>query len=511
MITNNIASLLSQTAQAFPDKTFLIAGEERLTFAEVDKQATKVACAMAQLGIKPGHVVALLLPNVPLFPICYYAALKLGAVVMPLHARSTGPEIGFALQDARAAVLLSTRPVHEAAIQGWAEAGLDCQLILAGLGAETSLPPQAHRLETLLDTVSEADITNLSIQPIEEEMDAVILFTSGTTNRPKGVRLSHRNLRAITPQYAQLCGLSPDAVLLLFMPATVIVGQILLNTATLLGASLSLMPVFDPGQFFNAITQQRVTFFPMVPMVAQLMLNSPFAQSVDLTSLRSVMIGATSVHPELVARFTKRFEIPIVIPYGLTECSMISLVQPDLNSPEGSVGKPIPDTLLSIVDDEGKPVAPGEQGEILVRSPHVMKGYLNRPAETAAAFVDGWLRTGDLGYVDHEGFLFIVERISDLIKTAGNRVFPAEVERVLEMHPAVAQAAVIGRPHSQVGEIVQACVVLKPGMSATTQEIKNHCRLHLASFKRPRQIVFMEQLPRNATGKVLRRMLRHAS
>ena len=510
MPTNNSASLLNQAAQAFPNKIFLMADDIRMTFGEVDREARKAAHVLRVLGIQPGDVVALLLPNSPLFPVYYYAALQIGAVVMPLHARSADTEVGFALRDANAAALISAAPLHDTAIQGWEAAGSHCRLLLVGLDAQTPLPPQVRRLEALLETISEADAASMDLYPVEADADAVILFTSGTTDRPKGVRLSHGNLQFLVPQHAHLCGIGHDDVLLLFMPATVIIGQILLNAAAFLGASLSLMPSFDPKRLFQAIERHRVTYFPMAPMVAQMMLNSPFAQSADLTSLRAVMIGATSASPELVARFAERFNVPVIIPYGLTECSMITLAQPAIDSPVGSVGKPIPGTLLRIVDDAGLPVAPGEPGEIQVRSPHVMAGYLNRPDETAAAFVDGWLRTGDLGYQDEQGFLFIFGRLSDLIKTAGNRVSPTEVERVLEMHPAVAQAAVVGQPHNQVGEIVQAFVVLNPGAQATAKEIRDHCRQHLASFKRPRQIVFCEQLPRNATGKVLRRMLRHA-
>lgn len=508
MTTNNIASLLSQAAQSFPDKVFLLTGDERMTFGETERQASKLACALVELGIRPGDVVALLLPNIPLFAVCYYAALKLGAVVMPLHARSAGLEVSFALREAGASALISAQPLYEIALQGWETAGGQCRLLLAGLAAETSLPSQVHRLEALLETVSEADAASVDLYPVEADEDAVILFTSGTTDRPKGVRLNHANLQFIVPQHAHLCGLGHDDVLLLFMPATVIVGQILLNVAAAQGASLSLMPGFDPRLLFQAIERHHVTYFPMVPMVAQMMLTSPLAQSTDLSSLRAVMIGATSVHPELVTHFTEQFGIPILVPYGQTECFIISLALPGMNNPVGSVGKPIPDTLLRIVDDEDNPVAPGQSGEILVRSPHVMQGYLNRPAETAAAFVDGWLYTGDLGYLDEAGFLFIVERISDLIKTAGNRVYPAEVERVLELHPAVAQAAVVGKPHRHAGEIVQAFIVLKPDAAVTDKELREHCRQHLASFKRPRQIMFVEQLPRNPTGKVLRRMLR---
>lgn len=518
MSSSNIASFLSQTAQVVPDKVFLMVGEQQLTFAEVERQACRVACVLDRLGVQPGDVAALLLPNSPLFPICYYAALKLGAAVMPLHARSAGPEIGFALRDAGATVLISAGPLSAAALQGWNEVSEHCRLVLAGVAAESSpgdvapamspLPPQVQRLEPLLEALTEADAAAIGIYPVAPEADAILLFTSGTTDRPKGVRLSHGTLSFSVPQFARLCGLSHEDVLLLFMPATVIPGQLMLNTAALLGAALSLMPVFDPQQLFQTIERHRVTFFPMVPMVAQMMLGSPAAQAVNLSSLRGVMIGATAVPPELVARFTERFNVPVIVPYGLTECSTVALALPGTQFPIGSVGKPIPETQLRIVDDAGSDLPPGQPGEILVRSPNVMQGYLNRPQETAAAFVDGWLRTGDFGYLDEQGFLFIIERISDLIKTAGNRVSPAEVERVLELHPAVAQAAVVGQPHSQLGELIQAFVVLKPGAQVTDQELRAHCRQHLTSFKQPRKIVFVEQLPRNPTGKVLRRMLR---
>ncbi len=508
-MTFQLSRLLEQAAQRNPDKTFIIAEEQRLTFAQVNQQADRFAQVLSGLGVKPGDIVALLLPNIPLFPICYYGALKLGAVVLLLSARSAGPEVGFALRDTGVSVLVSVGSLQGAAVQGWSAAGSTARLLLAGLREEDPCPPTAYRLEELLAATRD-DWTAPAVE-VSAESDAVILFTSGTTAQPKGVRLSHGNFEAITPQFAELCGLTADDVLLSILPVTVIIGQILVNLAAYLGATLCLMNGFDPRQLLSVIRRDRVAFFPAVPLIANMLLASPAAAQSDLASLRSIMIGATHVPPELVERFSQRFNVPVVIPYGLTECSVIAMALPGMQSPAGSVGQPIPGTTVRIVDEHGRMVAPNEPGEILVRSPHVMPGYFNRPAETAAAFSEGWLRTGDLGYMDDEGFLFIADRINDLIKTAGYRVFPAEVERVLEMHPAVAQAAVVGQPHTLVGEVVQANIVLKPGTLATVQELKDHCRRHLASFKRPRQIVFVEQLPRNATGKVLRRMLRHAA
>jgi long-chain acyl-CoA synthetase len=336
----------------------------------------------------------------------------------------------------------------------------------------------------------------------------VILFTSGTTGLPKGVLLSHAACLAAAETFSSVCELDDTAVLLMFMPASYVIGQVMLHVTCLLGATLSLLRRFTPQDFCQTVERDRVSFFIGVPTAGEYLLAYPDSSLYDLSSLRKAVFGGAPVQPEFAARIKTFLGVDFYVGYGLTEATPLSFITPDQPLLPHSIGKPARGTVIRIVDEAGLDAPVNTPGEILVTSPCLCDGYLDLPEQTARRFQDGWFRTGDLGQRSEEGIFFLFERMDDAIKTSGYFVYPAEIERVLMSHPAVAEAAVVGAPHRQLGELVQAFVVLRPDASVTARQLSGYCRQRLSNEKRPRRIVFCSNLPKNSSGKILRRVLR---
>jgi long-chain acyl-CoA synthetase len=298
--------------------------------------------------------------------------------------------------------------------------------------------------------------------------------------------------------------------MLMAAPAAHIFGQAILNVACAARAALHLLPRFDVSGFVNSLDAERVTFFAGVPALAQHLLRSPLMAGRDLGAVRLVMLGGSPLDPELLRTFRERFGVQVVTGFGMTEAVPVTFLTQEMmdRAPAGSVGRPVWGTRVRIVDAAGQPVPAGEPGEIMVRGPQVFQGYHNRPDDTAAVWRDGWYRTGDVGTLDADGHLFILDRLKDMIKRSGYSVYPAEIERVLHSHEAVQDAAVIGVPDPVVGEEVKAFVALRPGLATSTEDLIRHCRAELASYKVPRLIEFRDALPRNPAGKIVRSALR---
>ena len=503
----NIAMLLDAAAHTNPRGRFLTGGPEALDFERTDACARQFANVLASLGVTAGDRVALLLPNTPAFVICYYGTLKLGAIPVPLHAGSPGPEVGFYLSDSGATVLVAAGSCAQAAADGFA-ASASCQHLIVDLPASDTLAPPALRLTDLMSMAGEEAET----APAGPNDVAVILYTSGTTGRPKGARLTHFNMFFLAQLLTRdLWRLTRDDVIVMTAPAAHIFGQAILNVACAAGAQLHLLPRFEVSGFLQAIDQEHVTFFAGVPLLAQHLLHTPLLRDRNLGSVRLVMLGGAAVDPELIRMFRSRFGVQVITGFGMTEAVPLTFLTADAieRAPSGSVGRAVWGTRVRIVDEAGQPVPAGEPGEIVARGPQVFEGYHNRPDDTAAVWRDGWFRTGDVGRLDEEGYLFIVDRLKDMIKRSGYAVYPAEIERVLHTHDAVAEAAVVGIPDRVVGEEVKAFVVLKPGMTTTVDELTAHCRSALAAYKVPRLVEFRDTLPRNTVGKIVRRALRN--
>ncbi len=506
MNTLNAAMILESAAREAPTKTFLIDGTQRLNYAEAEQRATQFANVLNGLGVAPGEKVALLIPNVAEFVYCEFGALKAGAIVVPINVTAPGPEVGRLLKDSGASVLVAYEPHVAAAMEGFQSVKKCRELLIANTMGSEECPAPAKRLTDLM-TKAEAVFETQVTAPDDE---ALIIYTSGTTGVPKGVLLSHFNLY-FQARYMALDFWQPTSedVILMVAPGAHIFGQTLINVACMINASLVMMARFEPETFLKTVQSERVTFFAGVPTIAHFMLNAPFVAQFDLSSLRRVMFGGAPIAAETLERFAEQFELEAIVGYGLTEGVPVTYYSPQMMSeaPPGAVGKPAWGTTVRIVAEDGQEVALGEIGEIIVRGPHICLGYYKRPEETAQAFRDGWFHTGDVGLMDAEGNLFIVDRLKDVIKRSGYTIYPSEVEKILHGHPAVGQAAVIGIPDEKIGEEIKALVVLKPGVEISAEELIEYCKDQLAAYKYPRMVEFHESLPMTGAGKVLRRAL----
>jgi acyl-CoA synthetase (AMP-forming)/AMP-acid ligase II len=338
---------------------------------------------------------------------------------------------------------------------------------------------------------------------------ALLIYTSGTTGSPKGVMLDHANLSAMTAMIVDALELTADDHCLLILPLFHVNGIVVSVVAPLAaGGSTSVTGRFSPTTFFETVEAVRPTYFSAVPTIYAMLAGLPDDVRPDTTSVRFAICGAAPMPAELIARFEHRYGLPIVEGYGLSECTCAATINPLHGARKpGTVGLPLLGNDVALLDDTGR-IGRDGRGEVVVRGPNVMRGYLNRPAETAAAIVDGWLRTGDVGSFDEDGYLVLVDRVKDMIIRGGENIYPKEIESVLYAHPAVLEAAVVGRPHEVYGEEPVAFVALRQPGAADANELLEHCRLSLAKYKVPRDVFILDTLPKNPLGKIVKQPLR---
>jgi len=488
----NLAMTLTEATDMYPDRPAIRLDELVLTYRELDERSARVAGLLAARGVEPGDRVGLMLPNVPQFPMLYYGVLRAGAVVVPMNPLLKAREIEYYLEDSGARLLFAWDAAAGEAAKG-AEA--------AGTGF---VPVAPAAFDQLLG--EQAPVT--SVTPRADDDTAVILYTSGTTGKPKGAELTHANLRrnaAVTA--TTLLRLEPDDVVMGCLPLFHSFGQTCgLNAAVGSGACLTLLPRFDPGKALEVIQRDRVTVFEGVPTMYVALLNHPQRGDHDVGSLRLCVSGGAALPVEVLRGFEDAFGCIILEGYGLSETSPVaSFNHPDRDRKPGSIGTPIQGVEMRLVGSLGEDLATGEVGEIAIRGHNLMKGYWRREDATSEAIPDGWFRTGDLARQDEDGYYFIVDRKKDLIIRGGYNVYPREIEEVLYEHPAVAEAAVVAIPHPTHGEEVGAAVVLKPGAEATPAELRAFCKERVAAYKYPRHVWLEAALPKTATGKLLRR------
>jgi long-chain acyl-CoA synthetase len=485
----NLALNLTRTAARHPDRLALVCGDTRLTYAELEAASAGVAAGLRDRGIRDGDAVGLMLPNVPEFAIAYYGILRAGGVVVPMNVLLKR-EVAFYLTDPAARLVFAWHEVADAAQAGAAEAGAEC----------VAVEPGSFAPERAADT---------AVAPKDGDDTAVILYTSGTTGTPKGAELTHANLsRNVEVVVDTLLRLGPDDVLLGALPLFHSFGQTCgLNAAVAAGATLALVPRLSAKAVLETIEHHCVTVFEGVPTMYAALLNEPDRQAYDVTTLRCCGSGGAALPVEVLHGFEREFGCVVLEGYGLSETSPVACFNhPDRERMPGSIGTPVAGVEMRIVDDERRDLPPGEAGEILIRGHNVMKGYLNRPEATAEAIdADGWFYTGDIARVDDEGRYYIVDRKKELIIRGGYNVYPREVEEVLYAHPAVAEAAVVGIPHAELGEEVGAAVALKPGSDATADELRDYVKANVAAYKYPRHLWIVDQLPKGPTGKLLKR------
>ncbi len=496
----NLAVILSETARSSPHQPVAVFDGGQLTYRELDQASDRVAASLAGMGVKPGDPIALQLPNIPQFLVSYFGILKAGGTVVPLNVLLRAPEVAFQLGDSGARVLITWAGVLAEALKGAEAAGLD-QVYAVGHADDGGVAVPFERL--LAVTVPHFEM--VSRQPTDT---AVIVYTSGTTGRPKGAELTHIQLYMNADIPGRLFDVKPDDIVITVLPLFHVFGlSSILDVCVRFGCTMSLIPRFTPAAVLTAIQRDRATIFEGVPTMFVDLLSCPDLESYDLSSLRVAISGGASIPAPVLDAFEDRFGLVILEGYGMSETASTTTFNPsEVERRAYSVGKPIWGTQTQVWDGQDRPLPPGPEnvGEIVTRGLHVMKGYLNNPEATASAFTGDWLHTGDLGYFDEDGFLFIVSRQKELIIRGGYNVYPSEIENVLHAHPAVAEAAVVGIPDERLGEEVMAVIIVRPEKELLEAELVTYCRERLAAYKCPRVFQFRSELPKNTLGKVLK-------
>jgi long-chain acyl-CoA synthetase len=506
IIMTNLALDLREAAQMYPGRPAIRLDATTLSYAELDDLSARAAGWLRQAHhLRPGDRVGIMTPNVPQFPVFYYGVLRAGGIVVPMNPLLKAREVAHYLGDSGARLVIAWESAASEASAGAATAGATT----GGTAAVTIGPA----------TLGEAAASPSwpEVIPRADDDTAVILYTSGTTGTPKGAELTHANLhRNASVTATSLLSLGPQDVVMGCLPLFHSFGQTCgLNAAVLSGACLTLISRFSAATALQVIGRDRVTVFEGVPTMYVALLHEAVSSGtgttvtdVDTTSLRLCVSGGAALPVEVLHGFEKRFGTVILEGYGLSETSPVATFNRSERRRPGSIGVPIEGVELRLVGaGEGEVTQPGEVGELAIRGHNVMKGYWNRPDATAAVTRDGWFRTGDLARVDEDGFYYIVDRKKDMIIRGGYNVYPREIEEVLYEHPAVLEAAVVGVPHPALGEEVGAAVSLRPGMSASPEDLREHVRQRVAAYKYPRHVWLVDELPKGPTGKVLKRAI----
>ena len=501
----NLATMLRESARARPDKAAVILDSFRLTWAQVEAASNQAAGGLRSAGVRPGDRVGLMLPNVPQFLIAYYGILKAGAVVVPMNVLLKAPEVAYYLADSGATTLIVWDDFAREALKGTGE---DVNTYVVSKPGNDEVREGARPFGVLLQGSPRFEMAATG-----PDDSAVILYTSGTTGRPKGAELTHFNLYMCCDVAAnRLIELREDDVSIAVLPLFHSFGQSnVMNTAVYGGGTITLVPRFDAAKVLEVIQRDRVSIFCGVPTMYFGLLHHPEADRYDTSSLRLCVSGGASMPGEVMKTFEAKFGVTILEGYGLSETSPSASFNVSQEERKFlSIGKPIWGVEMKIVDEGDRELPPGPDhvGEIVIRGHNVMKGYFNQPEATAEVMRGGWFHSGDMGYVDDDGYFFIVDRKKELIIRGGFNVYPREVEEVLFAHPAVAAAAVIGIPDERLGEEVKAVVQLKAGQSVTAEELIAYCKERVAAYKYPRSVQFVDQLPIGPTGKILKRQLK---
>lgn len=508
----NLSSQLHKIALANGDKVAYHFLDQKKTYAELDAAVTMFASGLTQLGIKKGDNVALITGNSPHFLIGFYGTLRAGATVVPVNPIYTADEMSYILLngDVKAIITLDVLvPLME--------------------GLNKHLQSVEHYIVCETGQVQgDHDTSNLSVhskllgfntvlgygqaafeEPLHAEDDiAVILYTSGTTGKPKGAMLTHKNVYSNAIDVGNYLKINGDDLVITALPMFhVFCLTVAMNAPLMTGGTLLIVPKFSPNEIYRITKTYGATIFAGVPTMYNFLLQYD-GNPEDFKSLRLCISGGASMPVALLQNFEKKFNVLVSEGYGLSEASPVTCFNPlDRPRKPGSIGTSIIHVENSIFNEMGEEVSTGEVGELVVRGPNVMKGYYKMPEETAATIKDGWLYTGDLAKMDEDGYFYIVDRKKDLVIVGGYNVYPREVEEVLFAHPSVVEAAVVGVPDPNLGEAVHAFVVKKEE-SLTEEQIGEYCKEHLAKYKIPAVIEFLEELPKNTTGKILRRALK---
>ncbi|GAA4554980.1 class I adenylate-forming enzyme family protein [Pseudonocardia xishanensis] len=496
------AQVLPHTAARFADKTALITADRTMTFADLDAASSRIAGALRARGIEPGQTVSLYSQNRWEWLVVYHGALKAGAVINPINVMLTTDEVAYVLRDCRSAAVFVGEAQACTLVEAVKRVPQVCRVVVFG----TAEVEGAETFSALLDGPEAFELT------APRSGDAcTISYTSGTTGHPKGAVQSNRAVIANFGLTATMHGRTEHDLVVTALPAPHVYGNVAINSTWLVGGTVVLMELFDAARTLELIAEHRATMFEGVPAMYATMLAAPALAGADLSSLTRSTVGGQTMPLSTIERWEQRSNAPLIELWGMTELSGLGTTHPlHAQGPKGSIGVALPGVEVRLADltDPTRDAAPDEDGELVVRGPIVMKGYFNNDAATREVLDDeGWLRTGDVARRDEDGYLVVVDRLKDMIITGGYNIYPAEIERVVSGHPEVAMVAVAGVPDPVKGELACAYVIRVNGSQVTESEIIAFAGEHLAAYKRPRMVRFVNDLPKTSSGKIMRREL----
>lgn len=498
----NLAELPEREIENFGEHVSVIFQDRQWTNLEMRSASKRLANALKSLGVARGDRVIIQMPNCPEVLQSFLAVYTIGAVVVPINFMVGEAETAFIYRDTGARVIISSN-AFVPKIEACRKDAPDIEHVIL---TDPDVPEGYLSYGKLLEAHSD----QISMESTADDDLAALIYTAGTTGQPKGVMHTHYSLYVNARMQNDTVNLPPGLTSIAVLPLCHSYGIASMNYGMLVGGGKSVvLNTFDIDEVFRSIEKYRANAMGAVPTMYVYMLLHPDPEKYDLSSMKYWFCGSAPLTRETWDRFKETFGFEIIEGWGLTEAGANNSVNPPEGKKKiGSIGLPMKGTQMKIVDEQGRQLPPNTEGEIIISGPMLMKGYWNRPEETAKVLRDGWLYTGDVGYVDEEGYFFITERKKDLIIKGGENIAPREIEEVIYSHPKVSEAAVVGMPDEVYGEEIKAFVVLLPDQSATEQEIIEHCRAKLKKFKSPKQVVFMDALPKSLVGKILRKELR---
>jgi long-chain acyl-CoA synthetase len=501
----NLAVILEESAKRNPDRVAIIFDDFKLTYAQLNGAANQVANALVERGIKPGDRVGMMLPNVPQFPIIYFGILKAGGIVVPMNVLLKGREVAYYLSDSETSAFFYWDMFAADATAGAKEAPSVKNLVQVGIAPADA--PEGVEDYFAFSGTQKPTFDTVATGPDDT---CLIIYTSGTTGQPKGAELTNLNLFECAHLGTHIFTFDENDVILAVLPMFHSFGlSNVVNGGIHGGITLTLMPRFDADKVLQVIQRDKVTLFLGVPTMYFALLNHPERTTYDLSSLRLCVSGGASIPGEVIKAWEQATGTKILEGYGLSETSPTATFnQLDLGQKVGSIGKPIWGIEVKIFDEQDHEVPQGERGEIVIKGHNIMKGYWRRPEATAEAIKNGWFHSGDIGYIDDEGFIFIVDRKKEMIIRGGFNVYPREIEEVIYMHASVAEAAVVGVPDEKFGEEIHAVVAAKPGMTIDPDELIAFVKERVAAYKYPRTVDIVKELPKGPTGKIMKREIK---
>lgn len=499
---SNIREMVEAQARRYKEKIAIRFYDRDITYRELDEQSNRLANGLLKRGVRKGDRVCLLMDNSPEFYYAYFGIIKIGAIAGPINCWWQTGEIRYLLNDSGATALF-----FDHNYRGHIDKIIDETPALKHVIEREATDQRFIAFETLLAEPME-------LAPLEIGLDDVstIVYTSGTTGNPKGVLLTHRNILTNSLQASRLANIDENDVIMCFLPLFHVNGLVITGTSPLSrGSQIILRRNFSASEFWECVAKYRVSIFSGVPTVYQILLQTPGSEGVDVSSLRYGVCGAAPMPVEAIRKFEETFKMIIIEGYGLTEGTAGATANPiDGVRKIGSIGIPFAGSEIKLLNDQDEEVPQGEVGEICIKGDHVMKGYFNKPEDTAQALRGGWLHTGDMAYKDEDGYLFIVDRKKEMVIRGGENIYPKELEGIIYGHPQVMDVAVVGVPDAIYGEEVMACLVLHPGQTLTEEAFKEWCRANMASYKVPKYVDFRTALPKNILGKILKKELKSA-